>query len=65
MLKEYDCGAFIDTNLNIEAIKRDFCCALIGLIKDAGLRERLGINEKDFTSANLTYNQKFKHLYVR
>ena len=65
MLKEHDCGIFIDTNQNIEAIKRDFCCALTRLIKDAGLRERLGLNGKDFANANLTWEQKFKHIYMR
>lgn len=65
MLKEHDCGIFIDTNQNIEEIKRDFCCALTRLIKDAGLRERLGLNGKDFANANLTWEQKFKHIYAR
>ena len=65
MLKEHDCGIFIDTNQNIEAIKRDFCCALTRLIKDAGLREQLGLNGKDFANANLTWEQKFKHIYMR
>ena len=65
MLKEHDCGIFIDTNQNIEAIKQDFCCALTRLIKDAGLRERLGLNGKNFANANLTWEQKFKHIYMR
>ena len=65
MLKEHDCGIFIDTNQNIEEIKQDFCCALTRLIKDAGLRERLGLNGKDFANANLTWEQKFKHIYAR
>lgn len=65
MLKEHDCGIFIDTNQNIEAIKQDFCNALVRLIKDAELRKRLGLNGRNFANANLTWNQKFKHIHTR
>lgn len=63
-LNQYKCGIFINTNQELEAIKSEFCDALIRLSNDRNLRELLGLNGYKYVNNDLTWEEKYKDIVV-
>ena len=63
-LNQYKCGIFINTNQELEAIKSEFCDALIRLSNDRNLCELLGLNGYKYVNNDLTWEEKYKDIVV-
>lgn len=62
-LKERDCGIFINVNQDLEQIKKDYAEAIMKLIQDNAMRNKLGMNGYNFVNTELTWDKKYKQIY--
>lgn len=62
-LKEKNCGIFIETNQNLDAVKKDFVNAIINLYQNKELIKELGNNGYFYVNNELTWSEKFRKLY--
>lgn len=62
-LKEEKCGIFINTNQNLEKIRKEYTEAIIKLFKDKEMRDSLGKNGYYYVNKNLIWKEKFEHIY--
>ena len=60
LLKEVDCGVFVDTEQALEGIKKDWCKAIVMLGRDKKLAKRMGMNGYKYVNSRLTWDEKYK-----
>ncbi|MCD7796370.1 MAG: glycosyltransferase family 4 protein [Clostridiales bacterium] len=63
ILKEKQCGLFINTEQSANAIINDFCRAITQLGTDSELRKQLGQNGYNYVNNELTWENKFNEIY--
>ena len=60
LLKEVDCGVFVNTEQALEGIKEDWCKAIVMLGRDKKLAKRMGMNGYKYVNSRLTWDEKYK-----
>ena len=60
LLKEVDCGVFINTEQALEGIKEDWCKAIVILGRDKKLAKRMGMNGYKYVNSRLTWDEKYR-----
>ena len=60
LLKEVDCGVFINTDLALEGIKEDWCKAIVTLGQDKELAKQMGLNGYKYVNSKLTWDEKYR-----
>lgn len=60
LLKEVDCGVFVNTDQALEGIKEDWCKAIVMLGRDKKLVKRMGMNGYKYVNSRLTWDEKYK-----
>ena len=60
LLKEVDCGVFVNTEQALEGIKKDWCKAIVMLGRDKKLAKRMGMNGYKYVNSRLTWDEKYK-----
>lgn len=60
LLKEVDCGVFVNTEQALEGIKEDWCKAIVMLGRDKKLAKRMGLNGYKYVNSKLTWDEKYK-----
>ena len=60
LLKEVNCGVFVNTEQALEGIKEDWCKAIITLGQDKELAKRMGLNGYKYVNSKLTWDEKYK-----
>ena len=62
LLKEVDCGVFVNTEQALEGIKEDYCKAIVTLGQDKELAKQMGLNGYKYVNKYLTWEAKYKTL---
>lgn len=60
LLKEVDCGVFINTEQALEGIKEDYCKAIVTLGQDKELAKQMGMNGYKYVNSKLTWDEKYR-----
>ena len=60
LLKEVDCGVFINTEQALDNIKEDFCKAIVTLGQDKELAKQMGLNGYKYVNSKLTWDEKYR-----
>ena len=60
LLKEINCGVFINTEQALDDIKADYCKAIIMLGKDKKKAKQMGLNGYKYVNKYLTWEAKYK-----
>ena len=60
LLKEVDCGVFINTDQALEGIKEDWCKAIVTLGQDKELSKQMGLNGYKYVNSKLTWDEKYR-----
>lgn len=60
LLKEVDCGVFVNADQALEGIKEDWCKAIVMLGRDKKLAKRMGMNGYKYVNSRLTWDEKYK-----
>lgn len=60
LLKEVDCGVFVNTEQALEDIKEDWCKAIVMLGRDKKLAKQMGMNGYKYVNSRLTWDEKYK-----
>lgn len=60
LLKEVDCGVFINTDQALEGIKGDWCKAIVTLGQDKELAKQMGLNGYKYVNSKLTWDEKYR-----
>ena len=60
MLKEVDCGVFVNTDQALEGIKEDWCKAIVTLGQDKELAKQMGLNGYKYVNSKLTWDSLMK-----
>lgn len=60
LLKEVDCGVFIDTEQALDNIKEDYCKAIVTLGQDKELAKQMGLNGYKYVNSKLTWDEKYR-----
>ena len=62
LLKEVDCGVFVNTDQALEGIKEDWCKAIVTLGQDKELAKQMGLNGYKYVNSKLTWDEKYRIL---
>lgn len=60
LLKEVDCGVFVNTEQALEGIKEDYCKAIATLGQDKELAKQMGLNGYKYVNSKLTWDEKYR-----
>lgn len=60
LLKEVDCGVFVNTDQSLEGIKEDWCKAIVTLGQDKELAKQMGLNGYKYVNSKLTWDEKYR-----
>ena len=60
LLKEVDCGVFVNTDQALEGIKEDWCKAIVTLGQDKELAKQMGMNGYKYVNSKLTWDEKYR-----
>lgn len=60
LLKEVDCGVFINMDQALEGIKEDWCKAIVTLGQDKELAKQMGLNGYKYVNSKLTWDEKYR-----
>lgn len=60
LLKEINCGVFINTEQALDDIKADYCKAIVMLGKDKKMAKQMGLNGYKYVNKYLTWEAKYK-----
>ena len=60
LLKEVDCGVFVNTDQALEGIKKDWCKAIVTLGQDKELAKQMGLNGYKYVNSKLTWDEKYR-----
>lgn len=60
LLKEVDCGVFINTEQALDNIKEDYCKAIVTLGQDKELAKQMGLNGYKYVNSKLTWDEKYR-----
>ncbi len=60
LLKEVDCGVFINTEQALDNIKEDYCKAIVTLGQDKKLAKQMGMNGYKYVNSKLTWDEKYR-----
>lgn len=60
LLKEVDCGVFVNTDQTLEGIKEDWCKAIVTLGQDKELAKQMGLNGYKYVNSKLTWDEKYR-----
>lgn len=60
LLKEVECGVFINTDQALEGIKEDWCKAIVTLGQDKELAKQMGMNGYKYVNSKLTWDEKYR-----
>ena len=60
LLKEVDCGVFVNTDQALEGIKEDWCKAIVTLGQDKELAKQMGLNGYKYVNSKLTWDEKYR-----
>ena len=60
VLKEVDCGVFVNTDQALEGIKEDWCKAIVTLGQDKELAKQMGLNGYKYVNSKLTWDEKYR-----
>lgn len=60
LLKEVDCGVFINTDQALEGIKEDWRKAIVTLGQDKELAKQMGLNGYKYVNSKLTWDEKYR-----
>lgn len=60
LLKEVDCGVFVNTEQALDKIKEDYCKAIVTLGQDKELAKQMGLNGYKYVNSKLTWDEKYK-----
>ena len=60
LLKEVDCGVFVNTDQALEGIKEDWCKAIVTLGQDKELAKQMGLNGFKYVNSKLTWDEKYR-----
>lgn len=60
LLKEVDCGVFINTEQALDNIKEDDCKAIVTLGQDKKLAKQMGMNGYKYVNSKLTWDEKYR-----
>ena len=60
LLKEVDCGVFVNTDQALEGIKEDWCKAIVTLGQDKELAKQMGLNGYKYVNSKLTWDGKYR-----
>lgn len=60
LLKEVDCGVFVNTDQSLEGIKEDCCKAIVTLGQDKELAKQMGLNGYKYVNSKLTWDEKYR-----
>ena len=60
LLKEVDCGVFINTEQALDNIKEDYCKAIVTLGQDKELAKQMGMNGYKYVNSKLTWDEKYR-----
>ena len=59
LLKEVDCGIFVNTDQTLDDIKADYCNAIVTLGQDKELAKQMGLNGYKYVNKHLTWEAKY------
>ena len=62
LLKEVDCGVFINTEQALDNIKEDYCKAIVTLGQDKELAKQMGLNGYKYVNSKLTWDEKYRSI---
>ena len=62
LLKEVDCGVFVNTDQALEGIKEDWCKAIVTLGQDKELAKQMGLNGYKYVNSKLTWDEKYRSI---
>lgn len=60
LLKEVDCGVFVNTEQALDNIKEDYCKAIVTLGQDKELAKQMGLNGYKYVNSKLTWDEKYR-----
>lgn len=60
LLKEVDCGVFINTEQALDNIKEDYCKAIVTLGQEKELAKQMGLNGYKYVNSKLTWDEKYR-----
>ena len=60
LLKEVDCGVFVNTEQALEGIKEDYCKAIVTLGQNKDLARQMGLNGYEYVNKYLTWESKYE-----
>ena len=60
LLKEVDCGVFVNTDQALNNIKEDYCKAIVTLGQDKELAKQMGLNGYKYVNSKLTWDEKYR-----
>lgn len=60
LLKEVDCGVFINTEQALDNIKEDYCKAIVTLGQDKELAKQMGLKGYKYVNSKLTWDEKYR-----
>ena len=60
LLKEVDCGVFVNTEQALDKIKEDYCKAIVTLGQDKELAKQMGLNGYKYVNSKLTWDEKYR-----
>lgn len=60
LLKEVDCGVFVNTDQELEGIKEDWCKAIVTLGQDKEMAKQMGLNGYKYVNSKLTWDEKYR-----
>ena len=60
LLKEVDCGVFINTEQALDNIKEDYCKAIVTLGQDKELAKQMGLNGYKYVNSKLIWDEKYR-----
>ena len=60
LLKEVECGIFVDTEQALEGIKEDYCKAIVMLGQDKKMAKQMGLNGYKYVNSKLTWDEKYR-----
>lgn len=60
VLKEVDCGVFVNTDQALEGIQEDWCKAIVTLGQDKELAKQMGLNGYKYVNSKLTWDEKYR-----
>ena len=60
LLKEVECGIFVNTEQALEGIKEDYCKAIVMLGQDKKMAKQMGLNGYKYVNSKLTWDEKYR-----